>query len=101
MAKVGMLNREDKRAKTVKRDSAKRDALKTAIINEKLSFTERMAARDTLNKLDRNGAEVRGRNRCSFTGRPRGFHRAFGVCRNVLRELASKGLLPGVRKASW
>jgi small subunit ribosomal protein S14 len=96
-----MINREEKRAAVAKRDTAKRDALKAAVINESLSFTERMAARDKLNKLDRNGAEARGRNRCSFTGRPRGFHRAFGICRNVLRELASKGLLPGVRKASW
>ncbi len=96
-----MLNREAKREQVVKRDADKRTALKATIIDESKSFDERMAARDTLNKLDRNGAEIRGRNRCSFTGRPRGYHRAFGICRNVLRELASKGLLPGVRKASW
>lgn len=96
-----MLNREEKREQVAKRDADKRAALKATIIDESKGFDERMAARDKLNKLDRNGAEIRGRNRCSFTGRPRGYHRAFGICRNVLRELASKGLLPGVRKASW
>ena len=101
MAKVCMLNREEKREHVAKRDAAKRDALKAQITDQSLDFDVRMAARDKLNKLDRNGAEVRQRNRCSFTGRPRGYHRAFGLCRNMLRELASKGMLPGVRKASW
>lgn len=101
MAKTCMINREEKREHVAKRDAAKRQALKAVITNESLDFSERMAARDKLNKLDRNGAEIRQRNRCSFTGRPRGYHRAFGLCRNMLRELASKGLLPGVRKASW
>ena len=59
------------------------------------------AARDALNGLDRNGAKSRQRNRCVLTGRPRAFYNRFGLCRNKLRELASKGMLPGVRKASW
>lgn len=101
MAKVSMINRELKRAQVTKRDTAKRDELKKMIIDESLSFEERMEARDKLNKMDVNGAKVRGRNRCSFTGRPRGYHRRFGVSRNVLREMASAGLLPGVRKGSW
>lgn len=101
MAKVGMVNRELKRTRVANRDAEKRAALKKIIINEELGFEERMEARDKLNKLDVNGAKVRGRNRCSFTGRPRGYHRRFGVSRNVLREMASAGLLPGVRKGSW
>jgi small subunit ribosomal protein S14 len=100
MAKVCMINREEKRAKVAKRDTAKRDALKTAILAaadlmDKLGLSQKLA------KLDRNGAKTRGRNRCSLTGRPRGYHKRFGLCRNKLRELASAGLLPGVRKASW
>ena len=101
MAKTCMLNREEKRAHVAQRDAAKREALKAQIVDQNADFDVRMAARDKLNKLDRNGAKVRQRNRCSFTGRPRGYHRAFGLSRNMLRELASKGLLPGVRKASW
>lgn len=100
MAKVGMINREEKRAKTVKRDSAKRDEIKKAIIaapglDEKMTLSQKLA------DLDRNGSKARQRNRCSLTGRPRGFHSRFGLSRNKLRELASMGQLPGVRKASW
>lgn len=100
MAKVCMINRENKRAAVAKRDAAKRDALKTEILNAE-DLEGKLAAMAKLNKLDRNGAKVRGRNRCNFTGRPRAYNRAFGLCRNMLREMASKGLLPGVRKASW
>lgn len=100
MAKRCVVFRNENRKQTVKRDAAKREALKATIINQELSFDERMAARDKLNKLDRNGAKVRVRNRCAFTGRPRGYTRLFGLCRNVFRELASKGILPGVRKGS-
>lgn len=100
MAKVGMINREEKRAKTAKRDSAKRDVLKTAIIAAS-SLEDKMTLSQQLADLDRNGSKARGRNRCSLTGRPRGYHARFGICRNKLRELASMGLLPGVRKASW
>jgi small subunit ribosomal protein S14 len=100
MAKVCMINREEKRAKVTKRDTAKRAVLKDAIVAatdlmEKLELSQKLA------KLDRNGAKTRGRNRCSLTGRPRGYHNRFGLSRNKLRELASAGLLPGVRKASW
>lgn len=100
MAKTCMINREEKRAKVVKRDTAKRNTLKEAIVAatdmmEKLVFAQKLA------KLDRNGSKIRGRNRCSMTGRPRGYHNRFGLSRNKLRELASAGLLPGVRKGSW
>ena len=101
MAKVCMYNREAKREHAVTRDAEKRTALKAKIVDLSLDFDERMAARDALNKLDRNGAKIRQRNRCMFTGRPRGYNRAFGLSRNMLRKMASEGLLPGVRKASW
>ena len=100
MAKVGMINREEKRTKTAKRDTAKRDAIKTAILAAD-TLEGKMELSQKLADMDRNGAKVRGRNRCSLTGRPRGYHARFGICRNKLRELASMGLLPGVRKASW
>lgn len=100
MAKVCMINREENRAKVAKRDTAKRAKIKEAIVaaadvSEKLALTQQLA------DMDRNGSKARGRNRCSLTGRPRGYHKRFGLCRNKLRELASFGLLPGVRKASW
>lgn len=100
MAKVCMINREEKRAKVAKRDTAKRNVLKEAIVAAG-SLVEKMELSQKLAKLDRNGAKARGRNRCSLTGRPRGFNSRFGLSRNMLRELASKGLLPGVRKGSW
>lgn len=100
MAKVGMINREEKRAKTVKRDAAKRAEIKKSIVAA-ASLEEKMSLSQKLADLDRNGAKSRQRNRCSLTGRPRGFNGRFGLSRNKLRELASMGLLPGVRKGSW
>lgn len=99
MAKVCMLNREEKRAKVAKRDTAKRNVLKEALVAA-AGLAEKMELSQKLAKLDRNGSKARGRNRCSLTGRPRGFNSRFGLSRNMLRELASKGLLPGVRKGS-
>lgn len=100
MAKVGMINRENKRAKTANRDASKRAEIKKAIVAAE-SLEDKMSLSQKLADLDRNGAKARGRNRCSLTGRPRGFNSRFGICRNKLRELASMGLLPGVRKGSW
>lgn len=101
MAKVSMVNREEKRINTVKRDEAKREALRKVLKDVDASYEEKIEARDKLNKLPRDGSYTRVMNRCSFTGRPRGYHRKFGISRNVLREMAAKGMLPGVRKASW
>ena len=70
------------------------------ILAEDTRFSSRLIMQ-TLASLDRNGAKIRGRNRCAMTGRPRGYHSRFGLSRNKLRELASAGLLPGVRKGSW
>jgi small subunit ribosomal protein S14 len=100
MAKVCMINREEHRAKIAKRDTEKRSKLKEAVLAA-TDLMEKMTLSQKLASLDRNGSKSRGRNRCSLTGRPRGFHKRFGLCRNKLRELASSGLLPGVRKGSW
>ena len=101
MAKVALINREEKRRKLVARFAAKRAALVAQITDMKLSEDERMAARLKLQQLPRNASPVRGRNRCALTGRPRGVFRKFGLCRNKLRDLAFKGEVPGVTKASW
>jgi small subunit ribosomal protein S14 len=100
MAKVGMINRENTRAKLGKRDAEKRAELKKAILATE-GLDEKMTLVQTLADMARNGSKSRQRNRCSLTGRPRGFNGRFGLSRNKLRELASLGLLPGVRKASW
>ncbi|MDR0703282.1 MAG: 30S ribosomal protein S14 [Azoarcus sp.] len=101
MAKLALINREDKRRKAVAKFAAKRAALIAQIKNTKLSEEERMLARLTLQQLPRNASPVRSRNRCSLTGRPRGVFRKFGLCRNKLREIAFRGEVPGMTKASW
>lgn len=101
MAKQSMIAREDKRAKTVAKYAAKRAELKKASVNMSLSFEERMDAMDKLAKLPRNASPARQRNRCRLTGRPHGVYRKFGLSRNMLRELAMQGDVPGLRKASW
>ncbi len=101
MAKLALINREDKRRRTVKKFAAKRQALKAIINDVKLDDGERMDARLKLQTLPRNASESRLRNRCQLTGRPRGVFRKFGLCRNKIREIAMKGEIPGVVKASW
>ncbi|MDR2238888.1 MAG: 30S ribosomal protein S14 [Zoogloeaceae bacterium] len=101
MAKLALKNREAKRAKVVAKYAAKRAELLAIINNAKLSDEERMAARLTFQQLPRNASPVRQRNRCELTGRPRGYFRKFGLCRNKLREVAMRGEVPGMIKASW
>jgi small subunit ribosomal protein S14 len=101
MAKLSLINREAKRAKTVKKFAAKRAELKAIIDNAKLSDDERMAARLALQKLPRNASPCRQRNRCQITGRPRGVFSKFGLARGKLREVAMRGEIPGIVKASW
>lgn len=101
MAKLALKNREDKRAKAVAKYSTKRAELLAIINNAKLSDDERMEARLVFQKLPRNSSPVRQRNRCALTGRPRGVFRKFGLCRNKLREIAMRGEVPGMTKASW
>jgi len=101
MAKTAVINRNEKRRKTVKKFMVKRTAL-LAIINDfKQPEDERMEARMQLQKLPRNASPTRVRNRCTLTGRPRGVYRKFGLGRNKLREIAMRGEIPGMTKASW
>ena len=101
MAKLALINREEKRAKVVAKYAAKRAELFAVINNINLSDEERMDARLKLQQLPRNASPSRQRNRCSLTGRPRGVFRKFGLCRNKLREKAMRGEVPGMTKASW
>lgn len=101
MAKLSLKNREAKRAKMVAKYAAKRVELAAIIDNNKLSDDERMAARLKLQLLPRDSSPVRQRNRCALTGRPRGVFKKFGLCRNKLREIAMRGEVPGMSKASW
>ena len=101
MAKTAVINRNEKRRKTVKKFEVKRNAL-LAIINDfKQPEDERMAARMQLQQLPRNASPTRVRNRCNLTGRPRGVYAKFGLGRNKLREIAMRGEIPGMTKASW
>ena len=101
MAKLAVINREQKRRRTVKKFSAKRAELLDIANNVKLSPEERYEARMRLQKLPRDASPVRLRNRCALTGRPRGVFRKFGLGRGKLREIAMRGEIPGVIKASW
>lgn len=101
MAKLALKNREAKRAKLVAKYAAKRAELIAVIGNQKLDEDERMQARLKLQSLPRNASPVRQRNRCALTGRPRGVFQKFGLCRNKLRDIAMKGEVPGMCKASW
>ena len=101
MAKLSIINREQKRRDTVKKFSAKRSALEAIANNMALSEEERLVARQKIQALPRNSSAVRLRNRCSLTGRPRGVFSKFGLGRTKLREYAMRGEIPGVVKASW
>lgn len=101
MAKKGTIQTNLNREKLVKKYQNKRAELKAAVANRDLSPEERFAAQLKLAKLPRNSSSVRLRNRCEITGRPRGFYRKFRISRIALREMASFGLLPGVKKSSW
>lgn len=101
MAKVSAVNRDLKRRKLSKKHSTKRARLKAIIYNKDLPVEERFQAVLELAELPRNSSKTRIRNRCALTGRPRGHHRKFRLSRNALRELASRGELPGVTKSSW
>ncbi len=101
MAKSSMIQREIKRAKTVKKYARKRAELKAVISDISNSDEERFAAQLKLQALPRDASPCRQRNRCRITGRPHGYYRKFGLARNKLREHAMKGDIPGLVKASW
>lgn len=101
MAKLALINREQKRRGAVKKFAARRGELLAIVNNQKLAPEERYEARLKLQKLPRNASPVRLRNRCKLTGRPRGVFRKFGLARGKVRDIAMRGEIPGVIKASW
>jgi small subunit ribosomal protein S14 len=101
MAKTAVVNREKKRRQTVKKFAARRAELIAIIRDSRMSDEDRAAARAKLQQLPRNSSPVRLRNRCALTGRPRGVFRKFGLARGKLRDIALRGEIPGVIKASW
>ncbi len=101
MAKLSMIARETKRAKTAKKYAAKRAELKKIINDRSASYEQVEAALVALQKLPRDASPMRQRNRCRITGRPHGYYRKFGLGRNKLREAAMRGDIPGLVKASW
>ena len=101
MAKKSSIENDKKRRRLVQRKKATRDKLKAICMNKELPEDERRAAMFKLSEMPRNSSRVRVRNRCALTGRSRGYYRKFGLSRITLRDLASKGMLPGVTKASW
>jgi small subunit ribosomal protein S14 len=101
MAKTAVVNRELKRRQAVKKYAAKRKALLEIANDPQQPQEERYAARMKLQQLPRNASPVRLRNRCALTGRPRGVYRKFGLGRGKLRDIALRGEIPGVIKASW
>ena len=101
MAKTSSIQRNLKRIKLVKKFLKKRENLKKIIKNKKLSLEDRFAAQLKLAKIPRNSSKTRIRNRCEITGRPHGFYRKLKISRIALRDLASKGKIPGMTKSSW
>lgn len=101
MSKLVLKLRDQNRRKTVKKFAAKRAQLIALINNQKLAPEDRYEARLKLQKLPRDASPVRLRNRCALTGRPRGVYSKFGLGRSKLRDIAMRGEIPGVIKASW
>lgn len=101
MAKKSMIAKNEQRKALVAKYAEKRAALKAVIRDPKTPFAEKQLAQTALGKLPRDSNRIRVRNRCGVSGRPRGYYRKFGLSRIALRELALRGELPGVTKASW
>ena len=104
MAKIGTINKMNRVGKLVKKQAAKRKALKAEQKKARtgaIDFEQVVALQEKLNKLTRNGSAVRFRNRCTYDGRPRGFMRKFAMNRVLFRKLAAEGKVPGVVKSSW
>lgn len=101
MAKLSSINKNEKRKKLVKKYAGRYARLKAIANDESLDDTDRLMARLKLAEIPRNGNPTRVRNRCELTGRPRAYYRKFRLCRVQLRDLANKGLIPGVTKSSW
>ncbi len=101
MAKKSLINRDIKRARLAQKYAAKREAIFAVINDSKATPEEKFAARLELQAIPRNAMPTRQRRRCALTGRPRGTFRKFGLGRAKIREIAMRGEIPGVIKASW
>ncbi len=101
MAKTSMIERQKRREALVAKYAARRAALKDIAKNDSLSMEERFKARLKLAELPRNSSATRLHNRCLVTGRPRSYYRKLRMSRIALRDLASKGQIPGMVKSSW
>jgi small subunit ribosomal protein S14 len=101
MAKTSSIERNKKRERLSKKFAARRAKLRATALNESLPLEERFAARLKLAQLPRNSSATRIRNRCELTGRPRAFYRKVKLSRIALRDMASKGQIPGMIKSSW
>jgi small subunit ribosomal protein S14 len=101
MAKLSSINKNERRKKLVKKYAGRYAKLKAIANDKSLDETERLIARLKLAEIPRNGNPTRIRNRCELTGRPRAYYRKFRLARVMLRDLANKGLIPGVTKSSW
>jgi len=101
MAKLSSINKNERRKKLVQKYASKYEKLKSIADDESRDETERLIARLKMAEIPRNGNPTRVRNRCELTGRSRAYYRKFRLSRIMLRELANKGLIPGVTKSSW
>jgi len=101
MAKKSMVEKNNRRRRLSKKYSGRRNRLKTIAMDKTKPMEERFAATLKLAELPRNASATRIRNRCELTGRARAYYRKLRVCRNMLRQLASQGLIPGMVKSSW
>ena len=101
MAKLSSINKNERRKKLVQKYASKYEKLKGIADDESKDETERLIARLKMAEIPRNGNPTRVRNRCELTGRSRAYYRKFRLSRIMLRELANKGLIPGVVKSSW
>ena len=101
MAKLSSINKNERRKKLVKQYADKYAKLKAIANDESLDEGERLIARLKMAELPRNANPTRVRNRCSTTGRPRGYYRKFGINRIELRQLGTRGMIPGLTKSSW
>ena len=101
MAKLSSINKNERRKKLVQKHAAKYEKLRAIADDKSKDETERLMARLKMAEVPRNGNPTRVRNRCELTGRSRAYYRKFRLSRIMLRELANKGLIPGVTKSSW
>lgn len=101
MAKKSSVQKSINKRKLMAKHAKRRKELKEQMANPSLDFEERIQIQKKLEALPLNSCEIRHKNRCWLTGRPKGYHRDLGLCRNALRKMAHEGLIPGMTKASW